>query len=165
MRPTIPTAATKIICRRQSDRSPGHPSTKNRRGDTSAAAALEEGGLATTGATAAHAVSESGIPRKVAPVAAVRSIIRPSNSPWAAQCLCVKEKDGDLRLCIDWEALNEQLVVNSGGLGGIQTIFDGLKRYFTEKRLGVGVPPSRNRGKRQTQNGLSRCRRKAVQIK
>ena len=63
-----------------------------------------------------------------------RGIIRPSNSPWAAQCLCVKKKDGTLRLCIDWRALNEQLVADSGGLGDIQTIFDGLegKKFFTQ---------------------------------
>ena len=39
---------------------------------------------------------------------------------------------------MDWQALNEQLIVNSGGLGGIQTIFDGLKRYFTRKDLALG---------------------------
>ena len=35
-----------------------------------------------------------------------RGIIRPSNTPWAAQCPCVKRKDGALQLCIDWWALN-----------------------------------------------------------
>ena len=30
-----------------------------------------------------------------------RGVIRPSTSPWAAQCLCVMKKDGALRLCID----------------------------------------------------------------
>ena len=53
-----------------------------------------------------------------------RGIIRPSNSPWATQCFCVKKRDGALRLCIDWRTLNEQLVAHSGGLGDIQTIFD-----------------------------------------
>ena len=69
-----------------------------------------------------------------------RGIIRPSNSPWAAQCLCVKKKEGTLRLCIDWRALNEQLVANSGGLGDIQTIFDGLKgkKLFTQIDLASG---------------------------
>ena len=56
-----------------------------------------------------------------------RGIIRLSNLPWVEQCLCVK-KNGTLRLCIGWRALSEQLVANTGGLGGIQTISDGLKR-------------------------------------
>ena len=30
-----------------------------------------------------------------------RGIFRPSNSPWAAKCLCVKKKDGTPRWCID----------------------------------------------------------------
>ena len=69
-----------------------------------------------------------------------RGIIRPSNSPWAAQFLCVKKKDGTQRLCIDWRALNEQLVADSGGLGDIQTIFDGLKgkKFFTQIDLASG---------------------------
>ena len=67
-----------------------------------------------------------------------RGIIRPSNSPWAAQCLRVKKKDGTLRLCIDWRTLNARLVANSGGLGGIQSILDGLKRYFIQIELALG---------------------------
>ena len=57
-----------------------------------------------------------------------RGIIRPSNSPWVAQYLCAKKNDGTLRLCTDWGAFNEHLVYDSGGLGDVQTIFDGLKR-------------------------------------
>ena len=69
-----------------------------------------------------------------------RGIIRPSNSPWAAQCLCVKKKGGTLRLGIDWRVLNEQLVADSGGLGDIQTIFDRLKgnKFFTPIDLALG---------------------------
>ncbi|CAB1110204.1 unnamed protein product [Ectocarpus sp. CCAP 1310/34] len=69
-----------------------------------------------------------------------RGIIRPSMSPWAAQCLCVKKKDGTMRLCIDWRVLNKLLVADSGGLGDMQTIFDGLKgkRYFTQIDLASG---------------------------
>ena len=69
-----------------------------------------------------------------------RGIIRPSISPWAAQYLCVKKKDGTLRLCIDWWALNEQLVADSGGLGNIETVFDGLKgkKLFTQIDLASG---------------------------
>ena len=35
-----------------------------------------------------------------------RGIIRPSKSPWAAQVLCVKNKDGTMRLCVDWRPPN-----------------------------------------------------------
>ena len=55
-----------------------------------------------------------------------RGVIRPSTSPWAAQCLWVKKKDGAMRLWIDWRALNKLLVSDSGGLGDMQSIFDGL---------------------------------------
>ena len=69
-----------------------------------------------------------------------RGIIRRSMSPWAAQCLCVRKKDGTLRLCIDWRELNKHLVTDSGGLGDMQTIFDGLKgkRYFSQLDLASG---------------------------
>lgn len=69
-----------------------------------------------------------------------RGIIRRSMSPWAAQCLCVKKKDGTMRLCIDWRELNKRLVSDSGGLGDMQSIFDGLKgkRYFTQLDLASG---------------------------
>ena len=69
-----------------------------------------------------------------------RGVIRRSMSPWAAQCLCVKKKDGTVRLCIDWRELNKHLVSDSGGLGDMQSIFDGLKgkRYFTQLDLASG---------------------------
>lgn len=69
-----------------------------------------------------------------------RGVICRSMSPWAAQCLCVKKKDGTVRLCIDWRELNKHLVSDSGGLGDMQSIFDGLKgkRYFTQLDLAAG---------------------------
>ncbi|CAB1097320.1 unnamed protein product [Ectocarpus sp. CCAP 1310/34] len=70
-----------------------------------------------------------------------RGVIRQSMSPWAAQCLCVKQKDGMLRLCIDWRELNKLLVSDSGGLGDMQTIFGGSKGkkyYFTQLDLASG---------------------------
>ena len=53
----------------------------------------------------------------------------------------MKKKDGTLRLLwIDWRALNEQLVADSGGLDNIQTIFDGLKEqlFLTQIDLALG---------------------------
>ena len=69
-----------------------------------------------------------------------RGIIRPSKSPWAAQVLCVKKKDGTMRLCVDWRRLNSLLVVDSGGLGDMQNMFSTLKgkRYFTQIDLASG---------------------------
>ena len=69
-----------------------------------------------------------------------RGIIRPSKSPWAAQVLCVKKKDGTMRLCVDWRRLNSLLVVDSGGLGDMQNMFSNLKgkRYFTQIDLASG---------------------------
>ena len=69
-----------------------------------------------------------------------RGVIRRSMTPWAAQCLCVKKKDGTIRLCIDWRELNKHLVSDSGGVGDMQSIFDGLKgkRYSTQLDLASG---------------------------
>ncbi|CAB1106074.1 unnamed protein product [Ectocarpus sp. CCAP 1310/34] len=68
-----------------------------------------------------------------------RGVIRQSMSPWAAQCLCVEE-DGKLRLCIDWRELNILLVSDGGGVGDMQTIFDGLKdkKYCIQLDLASG---------------------------
>ena len=69
-----------------------------------------------------------------------RGIIRPSKSPWAAQVLCVKKKDGTMRLCGDWRRINSLLVVDSGGLGDMQNMLSNLKgkRYFTQIDLASG---------------------------
>ena len=69
-----------------------------------------------------------------------RGIIERAWSPWAAQCLCVRKKDGTMRLCIDWRELNKRLVSDAGGLGSIEDIFRGLKgkRFYTQIDLASG---------------------------
>ena len=83
-----------------------------------------------------------------------RGIIRPSKLPWAAQVLCVKKKDGTMRLCVDWRRLNFLLVVDSGGLGDMQNMFSNLKgkRYFTQIDLASGFHqlPIAEKGKHKT---------------
>ena len=83
-----------------------------------------------------------------------RGINRPSKSPWAAQVLCVKKKDGTMRLCVDWHRLNSLLGIASGGLGDIQSMFSNLKgkRYFTRIDLASGFHqlPIAEKDKRKT---------------
>ena len=62
-----------------------------------------------------------------------RYINRPSKSPGAAQFLLIKKKDGIMRLSVDCRQLNVLLVIDSGGLGDMQSMFSRHKdkRYFT----------------------------------
>jgi membrane protein involved in colicin uptake len=53
--------------------------------------------------------------------------IRPSSSPWGAPILFVKKKDGSMRLCVDYRALNEVTVKNKYPLPRIDDLFDQLK--------------------------------------
>ena len=66
---------------------------------------------------------------------ASRGIIRKSSSAWAAPCVVVPKKDGTLRLCQDYRALNTLLLTDSSGLGDIRGIYDRLhgQKYFTSE--------------------------------
>ena len=52
--------------------------------------------------------------------------ISPSTSPYGAPVLFVKKKDGSLRMCIDYRALNSQTVKNRYALPRIDELFDRL---------------------------------------
>jgi hypothetical protein len=56
-----------------------------------------------------------------------KGYIRPSMSPWGALVLFVKNKDGALRLCIDFIQLNKVTVKNKYPLPRIDDLFDQLK--------------------------------------
>ena len=60
-------------------------------------------------------------------------LIRPSVSPYGAPVLFVKKKDGSLRMCIDYRALNNITVKNAAPLPRIDDILDQLKgsKYFS----------------------------------
>ena len=61
--------------------------------------------------------------------------IRPSVSPWGAQVLFVKKKDGTLRLCVDYRQLNKMTVKNKYQLPMIDDLFDQLKGASVFRRL------------------------------
>ena len=60
-----------------------------------------------------------------------KGFIRPSVSPWGAPVIFVKNKDGTLRMCIDYRQINKVIVKNKYPLPRIEDLFNQLK--------GVGV--------------------------
>ena len=52
--------------------------------------------------------------------------IRPNKSPYGAPVLFVKKKDGSLRMCIDYRALNKITVKNKYPLPRIDELLDRL---------------------------------------
>ena len=59
-----------------------------------------------------------------------KGFIRSSVSPWGAPVLFVKKKDGRLRMCIDYQMLNQVTVKNKYLLPRIDDLFDQLKGAF-----------------------------------
>jgi hypothetical protein len=56
-----------------------------------------------------------------------KGYIWPSVSPWGAPALFVKNKDGTLRLCIDYRQLNKMTIKNKYPLPRIDDLFDQLR--------------------------------------
>ncbi|KAA0047375.1 hypothetical protein IC582_013588 [Cucumis melo] len=56
-----------------------------------------------------------------------KGFIRPSMSPWGAQVLFMKKKDGSMRLCIDYRESNKVTVKNRYPLPKIDDLFDQLQ--------------------------------------
>ena len=56
-----------------------------------------------------------------------KGYIRPSVSPWGEPTLFVKNKDGTLRLCIDYRKLNKMTIKNKYPLPRIDDLFDQLR--------------------------------------
>ena len=52
--------------------------------------------------------------------------VRKSNSPYASPVVCVRKKDGSLRLCIDYRQLNHKTVPDRQPIPRVQDIMDGL---------------------------------------
>jgi hypothetical protein len=69
-----------------------------------------------------------------------KGLIRPSVSPWGAPVLFAPKKDGGLRMCLDYRALNKLTVKNKCPIPRIDEIFDRLQgaEYFTSLDLRSG---------------------------
>lgn len=69
-----------------------------------------------------------------------KGFIQPSSSPYGAPILFVKKKDGKLRLCVDYRALNKITVKNKCPLPRIDELLDRLQgaKYFTSLDLKSG---------------------------
>lgn len=64
-----------------------------------------------------------------------KGFIEPSSSPWGAPILFAKKKDGSLRLCVDYRALNAVTVRNSFPPPRIDELFDRLHGATVFSRL------------------------------
>ena len=69
-----------------------------------------------------------------------RGLIRPSNSPYGSPVILVQKKDGSLRMCIDYRAVNKLTVKDKYPLPRIDDLVDRLKnaRFFSSLDLQSG---------------------------
>ncbi|MGH8486283.1 MAG: reverse transcriptase family protein, partial [Pseudomonas sp.] len=66
--------------------------------------------------------------------------IRPSESPYGAPVLFVKKKDGSIRMCVDYRALNQITIKNKYPLPHIDELFDQTKgaKFYSKIDLRSG---------------------------
>ncbi|KAH0776336.1 hypothetical protein KY290_007747 [Solanum tuberosum] len=77
-----------------------------------------------------------------------KGFIQPSISPWGALVLFIKNKDGSLRMCIDYRQLNKVTIKNKYPLPRIDDLFDQLQgaNFFSKIYLHSGYHQLRVRG-------------------
>jgi len=67
-------------------------------------------------------------------------VIQPSSSPWASPIVLVRKKDGTLRFCIDYRALNSVTKPDPFPLPRIDDLLNqlGKSQYFSTLDLAAG---------------------------
>ena len=70
----------------------------------------------------------------------LHGFIKPAASPFGAPVLFVKKKDGTMRMCVDYRALNKITIANRYPLPRIDELFDRLQgaKYFSKIDLRSG---------------------------
>ena len=76
-----------------------------------------------------------------------KGFILPSVSPWGAPVLFVRKKDGTLRMCINYQQINQVPIKNKYPLPRVDELFDQLQgaSYFSKIDLRVGYHQLRAR--------------------
>jgi hypothetical protein len=69
-----------------------------------------------------------------------KGYIGPSTSPWGSPVLFVKKKDGSMRMCIDYQNMNDVTVKNKYPLPRIDDLLDQLRntKFFSKIDLRSG---------------------------
>ncbi|XP_071683402.1 uncharacterized protein [Lolium perenne] len=69
-----------------------------------------------------------------------KGLIRPSASPWGSPVIFVDKRDGTIRLCVDYQKLNDVTIKNKYPLPKIEDLFDQMNgaRVFSKIDLRTG---------------------------
>lgn len=90
-----------------------------------------------------------------------RGWITPSRSPYASPVVCVRKKDGTLRLCCDYRELNKKSVPDRHPIPGIQDMLDSLtgSSWFSVLDQGKAYHQGLNTAPAEFQRNMEDCLR------
>jgi hypothetical protein len=76
--------------------------------------------------------------------------IRPSSIPFASLVVLVLKKDGTMRMCIDYPALNKKTIKNQYPIPCIDEFMDELHGQFSSQKLIYALDIIRSASKSRT---------------